>query len=129
MTNSVQVQKVLGGVALAVLWVCCFLFISPTLFIDFGANILVNLKLTAIVVGLLIIVLYHIYYRSNAETTKLSLTAALTVLWVALIFFYPFTTPVKEVGKDYSGAVGFFTLVGGLAVCILWVRFFADEVV
>ena len=127
MTN-VQMPKVIGGVLLTILWVCCFLFISPTLFIDFGAGILFNLKLAVVLVGLLIIVLYHIFYRSSAETTKLSLTAALTVVWLALLIFYPYRVPVPQPGKDYSGAVGFFTLIGGLAVCVLWVRFFADEI-
>ena len=65
MTN-VQMPKVIGGVLLTILWVCCFLFISPTLFIDFGAGILFNLKLAVVLVGLLIIVLYHIFYPSSA---------------------------------------------------------------
>jgi hypothetical protein len=85
------------------------------------------LKLVISLIGLLIIVGYHIYtyLRGNAETTKLGLTAVLTVLWLALIIFYPFKDPANLSG----GAVGFFALIGGLAVVVLWVRFFSDEIV
>ncbi len=126
MRNSVR--KVLGGIILTVLWICCFLFIRQTLVIDFGAGITVNFKLTVILLGLLIIVLYHIFYRSSTEATKLSLTAALTVAWLALLLFYPFRDPNNEGPGTAGGSVGFFTLVAGLAVCVLWVRFFADEI-
>ncbi len=125
MNNSVQLGKVLGGIILGLLWVCCFTFISPTLVIDFGANIIAPLRLTAILIGLLVIVAYHIFYRSSAESTKLSLTVILTIAWLAMIIFYPFKDPANEAG----GAVGFFALVGGLAVVVLWVRFFSDELV
>ena len=126
MRNSVR--KVLGGIILTVLWICCFLFIRQTLVIDFGAGITVNFKLTVILLGLLIIVLYHIFYRSSTEATKLSLTAALTVAWLALLLFYPFRDLNNEGPGTAGGSVGFFTLVAGLAVCVLWVRFFADEI-
>lgn len=125
MNGTVQLSKVLGGVALAILWVLCFLYISPTLIIDFGANIVMSFKLFVVLVGLLIIVGYHIFYPSSGESTKLSLTAVLTVVWLSMIIFYPFKDPNNEAG----GAVGFFALIIGLAVCVLWVRFFADEIV
>ncbi len=126
MRNSVR--KVLGGIILTVLWICGFLFIRQTLVIDFGAGITVNFKLSVILLGLLIIVLYHIFYRSSTEATKLSLTAALTVAWLALLLFYPFRDLNNEGPGTAGGSVGFFTLVAGLAVCVLWVRFFADEI-
>jgi hypothetical protein len=122
-TNGVQWGKIWGNVILGVLWICCFLFISPTLIIDYGAGITMNFKLTVIVVGLLVIVLYNIFYRSNPLSTKLGLTAILTMCWLALIIFYPFKDPANTA----AGAVGFFTLIGGLAVSVLWVYFFADE--
>jgi len=122
------VRKVLGGIILTVLWICGFLFIRQTLVIDFGAGITVNFKLSVILLGLLIIVLYHIFYRSSTEATKLSLTAALTVAWLALLLFYPFRDLNNEGPGTAGGSVGFFTLVAGLAVCVLWVRFFADEI-
>jgi len=116
------VRKVLGGIVLTILWILCFLYISPTLVIDFGGGVTINLKLVAIIVGLLIIFFYHQFYRSNTEITKLSWTSVLTVGWLALIIFFPFKTSTA------GGAIGFFAMLGGLAVCVLWVHFFADEI-
>ncbi|HEY0752741.1 MAG TPA: hypothetical protein VGD98_02085, partial [Ktedonobacteraceae bacterium] len=110
------VSKVVGGIVLTILWVLCFLYISPTLVIDFGAGPTLNFKLVVIVVGLLIIFFYHQLFRSHVEVTKLSWTCFITILWLALIIFFPFKT------SDAGGAVAFFTLLGGLAVCVLWVR-------
>lgn len=124
MTNPLQIRKVIGGVVLTLLWLCCFFFIKPTLIIDYGANITTNFKLTVAFIGLLILIFYHIFYRSNAETTKLSLTVVLTMIWLALIFFYPY----KDPNNFNGGAIGFFTLVGGLAISVFWVRFFSDEI-
>src|SRR5579859_2829469 len=120
--NSRAVSKVVGGVVLTILWILCFLYISPTLVIDFGGGFTLGLKLVAVILGLLIIFFYHQFYRSHVEVTKLSWTCVATLTWLALILFFPFKT------SDAGGAVGFFALLGGLAVCVLWVRFFADEV-
>jgi len=121
------------GMVLTLLWIFCFLFIKPTLEIQFGGGINANFKFVVVLIGLLIIVLYHIFDRPNPETTKLSLTAALTMVWLALIIFYPFNPPAgaddTTVATWPGGAVGFFTLIGGLGICVLWVRFFADEIV
>ncbi len=126
-------SKILGSIILTVLWVCAFLFIRQTLVIDFGAGLIFNFKFTVILLGLLIIVLYNIFYRSNPEITKLSFTVALTIAWLALIFFYHFqplqgTEAEYAAGIEYDGSVGFFTIVGGLLVCLLWIRFFSDEI-
>jgi len=126
-------SKILGSIILTVLWVCSFLFIRQTLVIDFGAGLIFNFKFTVILLGLLIIVLYNIFYRSSAEVTKLSFTVALTIAWIALIFFYHFqplqgTEAEYAAGIEYDGSVGFFTIVGGLLVCLLWIRFFSDEI-
>ena len=125
--SPIELRKVIGGVILSILWVCTFLFIKPTLIIDWvGDNsVTTNFKLVVVLIGLLVIVFYHIFYRSSGETTKLSLTATLTILWLSLIIFYPFKDPTNDAG----GAVGFFALIGGLAVCVLWVRFFSDELI
>ena len=129
---TVQKGKVIGGIILTLLWMCCFLFIKPTLVIDYGGGVTMSLQITAGLLGLLIVVLYHIFYRSDVETTKLSLTAALTIVWLALIIFYPFNPPANFTDDQKTtwpgGAIAFFTLVGGLAVCVLWVRFFSDEI-
>lgn len=125
--------KILGSVILTVLWVCSFLFIRQTLVIDFGAGIIFNFKLFVILLGLLIIILYNIFYRSSPEVTKLSFTVALTIAWVSLMMFYHFqpqqgTEAAYAAGVEYDGTVGFFAIVGGLLVCLLWIRFFSDEI-
>ena len=125
--------KILGSVILTVLWICSFLFIKQTLVIDFGAGIIFNFKLLVILIGLLIIILYNIFYRSNPEVTKLSFTVALTIAWVSLMMFYHFqpqqgTEAAYAAGIEYDGSVGFFAIVGGLLVCLLWIRFFSDEI-
>jgi hypothetical protein len=116
------VGKVIGGIVLTILWILCFLYISSTLVIDFGGGFTLNFKLVAVIIGLLIIFFYHQFVPSHVEITKLSWTCVATVTWLSLIIFYPFKTDVN------GGAIGFFTLLGGLAVCVLWVRFFADEI-
>jgi len=126
-------SKILGSIILTVLWVCAFLFIRQTLVIDFGAGLIFNFKFTVILLGLIIIVLYNIFYRSSPEVTKLSFTVALTIAWIALIFFYHFqplqgTEAEYAAGIEYDGSIGFFTIVGGLLVCLLWIRFFSDEI-
>ena len=126
-------SKILGSIILTVLWVCSFLFIRQTLVIDFGAGLIYSFKFTVILLGLIIIVLYNIFYRSSAEVTKLSFTVALTIAWIALIFFYHFqplqgTEAEYAAGIEYDGSIGFFTIVGGLLVCLLWIRFFSDEI-
>ncbi|HET9921498.1 MAG TPA: hypothetical protein VFQ30_16770 [Ktedonobacteraceae bacterium] len=132
MTTNVQLGKIIGNIILTILWICCFLFISPTLVIDFGGGILAPFKFTVVIVGLLVIVFYNIFYRSSGASTKLGLTVDLTLLWMALIVFYPFNPPatLSETAKTTwpGGAVGFFTLIGGLAITVLWVYFFADEI-
>ena len=125
--------KILGSVIITVLWICSFLFIRQTLVIDFGAGIIFNFKLFVILIGLLIIVLYNIFYRSSPEVTKLSFTVALTIAWLALMIFYHFqpqqgTEAAYAAGVEYDGTVGFFAIVGGLLVCLLWIRFFSDEI-
>jgi len=126
-------SKILGSTILTVLWVCSFLFIRQTLVIDFGAGLIFNFKFTVILLGLIIIVFYNIFYRSSAEVTKLSFTVALTIAWIAMMFFYHFqpmqgTEAAYAAGIEYDGSVGFFAIVGGLLVCLLWIRFFSDEI-
>ena len=133
MNNKVHFRTVLVGALLTLLWICCFLFIKSTLVIEFGGGINANFKLVVVLIGLLIIVFYHIFNRPSPETTKLSLTTALTMIWLSLIIFYPFNPPTNlstdQAAVWPGGAIGFFTLIGGLAVCVLWVRFFSDEIV
>jgi len=126
--NPLEIRKVVGGIILTLIYVSCFLFIKPSLLIDWvgDASVTTNLLLVIAVIGILVLVFYHILYRSTPETTKLSLTASLTLMWLTLIIFYPFQ-PLQAGQND--GAVGFFALIGGLAVCVLWVHFFSDEII
>lgn len=118
--------KIVGGAILTILWLLGFMYIRSTLVIDFGAGLVMNFRLFVIIVGLLIIVLYHIFYRSSTEITKLSLGVDYSIAWLALMFFYPFTNLAVDEGT--RGAVAFFALVGGLGFCLIWIRFFSDEV-
>lgn len=127
MKPDLQKIKVLGSIVLGVLWICCFLFIRPSIVIDLGGGIVINFKLVAVALGLLIIFFYHLLFPSNAETTKLSWLVVGTIAWLALIVFYPFKDAAHD-GLGASGAVAFFTLVGGLGVSLMWVRFFSDEI-
>lgn len=132
MRNAFEIRKVLGGIVLAILIDCIFLFIKPTLAIDWGFGIpLMSLQFTLLVVGIIIVVLYEIYYRSSGNTTKLSLTTILTVIWLSLIIFFPFNPPATAsdtIKASWDGsAMGFFVLISGLGLCVLWVHFFSDE--
>jgi hypothetical protein len=130
---AARYSKVIGNIILTVLWVCVFLFIKPTLVIDFGAGITMSFKLYLIIIGLLILVFFNIFYPASTEVTKLGMTCAVTIMWLSVLIFYHFqplqgTEVAYAAGKIYDGAVGFFTLVGGLAICLLWIRFFSDEI-
>jgi Na+-transporting NADH:ubiquinone oxidoreductase subunit NqrB len=125
--NGIDLRKVIGGVILAILWVCCFIFIPSTLVIDWvgDGSVTTNFKMVVVGIGLLVIFFYHLLYSSSAETTKLSWTSVFTIAWLAVIMFYPF----KDPGNAAAGAVGFFTLISGLGICVLWVRFFSDDII
>lgn len=128
--------RIFFAAILTIAWILCFIYIRPTLVIDFGAGLIMNFRLFVIFLGLLIIVLYHIQrflFPASTEVNKLSLTVCLTVAWLALVFFYHFqplqgTEAEYAAGIEYDGTIGFFSIVGGLAVCLLWIRFFADEI-
>jgi amino acid transporter len=125
--SPIEIRKVIIGVVLTMIWVCIFLFFNPNLAIQWTESTtnLTFLKPFMIVIFFLVIVFYHLFNKAHPETNKLSWTATLTICWLALILFYPFKDP-----NNYNGgAVGFFTMISGLAVSVLWVRFFSDEIV
>jgi hypothetical protein len=130
---AARYSKIIGEIILTVLWICVFLLIKPTLVIDFGAGITMNFRLYLIIIGLLILVFYNILYPASIEVTKLAMTCAVTIMWLSVLIFYHFqplqgTEVAYAAGKIYDGAVGFFALVGGLGICLLWIRFFSDEI-
>ncbi|GER87423.1 hypothetical protein KDW_15850 [Dictyobacter vulcani] len=127
MNSPLEIRKVILGVVMAIVWMCIFIFLKDSIVIDWagdGSN-LTSLKLVLGVIGLLVVFCYHLFVNASPETKKLSATATLTIVWLSLILFYPFKDPANTNG----GAVGFFALIGGLAVVVLWVRFFSDELV
>ncbi|QBD81041.1 hypothetical protein EPA93_35760 [Ktedonosporobacter rubrisoli] len=129
MRNPLEMRKVIWGVILTLVWICCFLFIKSTLVIDWkgDGSDTTNLRMVVVVIGLLVIFFYNLFYPSTPESTKLSWTSTLTLAWLSLILFFPFKDPALAAGP--AGAVGFFALIGGLGVVVLWVRFFSDEIV
>jgi hypothetical protein len=125
--SPLEIRKITIGVVLAIIWMCLFIFIKDSIVIDWngdGSN-LTSFKLVIAVIGLLVIVFYNLLMNATAETKKLNATATLTIIWLSLILFYPF----KDPNNTNSGAVAFFAMLGGLAVVVLWVRFFSDELV
>lgn len=126
-TSPIEIRKVIIGVVLAIIWMCLFIFIKDTIVIDWngdGSN-LTSFKLVVGLIGFLVIVFYNLLMVTNTETKKLTATSVLTIIWLSLILFYPF----KDPNNTNSGAVAFFAMLGGLAVVVLWVRFFSDELV
>ena len=128
MNRPLDISKVIGGVVLAMLWMCLFIFVKNSIVIDWAGDAsgaLTPLKPILGFIGLLIIAFYILFIGASAETKKLIATSVLTIVWLALIIFYPF----KDPGNTNGGAIGFFALIGGLAVVVLWVRFFSDEII
>jgi hypothetical protein len=128
LSNPIEVRKVVIGVILTMLWISLFLFFNDNLVIQWSDQSTTNLTALKPIVefaGFLVIFFYNLLNKAHPETQKLSWTAFLTITWLALILFYPF----KDPGNTNAGAVGFFALIGGLTVCVLWVRFFSDEII
>ena len=126
MNNPQEMRKVIIGAVLAILWMCIFIFIKDSIVIDWTGTLdnLTPLKLVLGLSGFVIIAAYNIFINAHHETKKLIGTTPLTIIWLSLIIFYPF----KDKTNTAAGAVGFFTLLFGLAVVVLWVRFFSDEI-
>lgn len=124
MNSPIELRKVIWSAVLSLAWVFTFVFVNGNLVIDWTntGNDLTPLKPLVIFIGLLIIFFFNLFYRSNPETTKLNWTVTLTMVWMSMILFFPFRT------DKAGGAMGFFALIGGLAVVVLWVRFFSDEI-
>jgi hypothetical protein len=80
-------------------------------------------------IGLLLIVWFGIqlFWKAPTEATKLGLAISATIFWISVALFFGFTDP-KFTSEGYRGAIAFFTLVGGLGVVLVWVRFLSDEI-
>ncbi|HEY7983629.1 MAG TPA: hypothetical protein VID73_05640 [Ktedonobacterales bacterium] len=78
----------------------------------------------AIVGGVFIVWLgVQLFWTATPETSKLSLAASATILWLSLALFFNFRG-----SEQFGGPVAFFTLVGGLGVTVMWTRFLADDI-
>jgi hypothetical protein len=129
LSSPLEIRKVVISVILTMLWICIFLFFPDSLVIQWSDASITNLTpLKPIIefIGFLVIFFYNLLNGAHPETQKLSWTAFLTIVWLALIVFFPFK---NNPNPGNAGAMGFFTLIGGLAVCVLWVRFFSDEII
>lgn len=81
----------------------------------------------AVIGGIAAIWLFvQLFWRTTPETTKLGMSISATIIWLAIVFFFPYRDP--SVDEGFRGFVGFFTLMGGLAVVLMWTRFLSDEI-
>ncbi len=62
------------------------------------------------------------FWRASVTATKLGLGISATIIWLAIALFFGFHDP------QYGGPVAFFTLMGGLAIVLIWTHFLADEI-
>src|SRR5262249_29475635 len=75
-----------------------------------------------VIVGLAAVWLgVQLFWRASTETTRLGLAISATIVWLAMAFFFGFKDP--SVDEGVRGAMAFFTLMGGLAVVLMWTRF------
>lgn len=64
----------------------------------------------------------QLFWKAPTEATKLGIAAAATIVWLSLVFFFPYKT-----NAEWGGPVAFFTLMGGMGIVLLWTRFLSDE--
>lgn len=62
------------------------------------------------------------FWKASVTATKLGLAVSATIIWLAITLFFGFHDP------QYGGPVAFFTLMGGLAIVLIWTHFLADEI-
>ena len=68
----------------------------------------------------------QLFWKASAEATKLGLAASATICWLSVTLLYGFRDLNLDEGQ--RGAVAFFSLMGGLGVTLIWIRFLGDEV-
>ncbi|HEX6778018.1 MAG TPA: hypothetical protein VF099_07430 [Ktedonobacterales bacterium] len=128
-SRAITPGKPVASVLITLLWVIAFVVIPSWSFhipdepVNYAISF--NIKWIAIIGLAVVWLMFQLFWRSSSETTKLSLGVSYTLLWLALVFFFPFKDPTIE---SQAGAAAFFALAGGLGVVLIWVRFLADEV-
>ena len=68
----------------------------------------------------------QLFWKASTEATKLGLAASATICWLSVTLLYAFRDLNLDEGQ--RGAVAFFSLMGGLGVTLIWIRFLSDEV-
>ena len=128
-SRAITPGKPVASVLVTLLWVIAFVVIPSWSFhipndpVNYAISF--NIKWIAIIGLAVVWLMFQLFWRSSSETTKLSLGVSYTLLWLALVFFFPFKDPTIE---SQAGAAAFFALAGGLGVVLIWVRFLADEI-
>jgi hypothetical protein len=81
-----------------------------------------------VIVGIAMIWLFvQLFWRASPETTKLGMAISATIIWLAVAFFFGFRD-TQAYDEGTRGAMAFFTLMGGLAIVLIWTRFLSDEI-
>lgn len=70
----------------------------------------------------------QLFWKAPSAISKLGMASSFTILWLALVFFFNFNSENPNVTVGFGGAVAFFTLMGGLAVTLMWAHFLSDEI-
>jgi hypothetical protein len=68
----------------------------------------------------------QLFWKAPVEATKLGLAASATICWLSVTLLFGFKDPNLDEGQ--RGAVAFFSLMGGLGITLIWVRFLSDEI-
>lgn len=131
--HAITPGKPVASVLVTLLWVIGFVVIpSASVHIpDDPVNyaISLNFKWMWVIAFAVIWLMFQLFWRSSSETTKLSLGASYTLLWLALVFFFRFNGPFNTITDEGAASTAaFFALAGGLGVVLIWVRFFADDI-
>ena len=129
MGRNITAGKPVASVLVTLLWVVGFVAIPSVSWHipDDPKNyaLALNLKWIWIVLFAVVWLMFQLFWNSSKETSRLSMAVSFTLLWLALVFFFPFKDPSIE---SQAGAAAFFALASGLGVVLVWTRFLSDEV-
>ncbi len=128
-SRNITPGKPVASVLVTLLWIIGFVAIPSVSWHipDDPKNyaLALNPKWIWIVLFAVIWLMFQLFWNSSKETSRLSMAVSYTLLWLALVFFFPFKDPAIE---SQAGSAAFFALAGGLGVVLVWTRFLSDEV-
>ncbi len=129
MGRNITAGKPVASVLVTLLWIVGFVAIPSVSWHipDDPKNyaLALNPRWIWIVLFAVIWLMFQLFWNTSKETSRLSMAVSYTLLWLALVFFFPFKDPSIE---SQAGAAAFFALAGGLGVVLVWTRFLSDEV-